>query len=133
MGSGLHGIWDPVLGLRLSADFLFLSTTALWVVKTVEDGLRAMLPWYPVYFRTNVQCAYGWVLSCVQLLIHTVLVYTVRQSLEGLCIVMRVPESISQLCPSLGRRTAVEVLEMVTLNLKSADTHNVSSSFVREL
>ena len=43
------------------------------------------------------------------------------------------PESISQLCLILGRRKAVEVLEMVTLNLKSADTHNVSSSFVREL
>ena len=46
---------------------------------------------------------------------------------------MRVPESISQLCSILARRRAVEVLEMVTLNLKSAETHNVSSSFVREL
>ena len=70
----------------------------------------------------------GFVLCTV--LIRTVLV---RQSLEGLCIVMRVPESISQLCLILARRKAVEVLEMVTLNLKSAETHNVSSSFVREL
>ncbi len=71
----------------------------------------------------------GFVLCTV--LIHTVLV---RQSLEGLCIVMRVPVQLN-FDPFLVIRRAVEMLEikMVTLNLRSAETHNVSSSFVREL